>query len=169
MVGATAPLSPFIFKMANKIIFLDNIRSAHNVGAIFRTADGAGVSKLYLGGYTPTPTDRFGRPQPEIVKTSLGASTSMAWEPVAAGEQAACLRTLQAEGYFVVAVEQTAGAISMYDFTVPSKVVYIFGNEVTGVQPELLAVADSALHIPLHGHKESLNVATTVGIIVFLP
>jgi tRNA G18 (ribose-2'-O)-methylase SpoU len=150
-----------------KQLFLDSIRSAHNVGAIFRTADGAGVERIYLGSYTPTPIDRFGRVQPEIAKTSLGAATTVPWEHVPADEQVVQLRQLQAKGYTIVAVEQTPVSVSLYDFSVPERVVYVVGNEVTGVAPEILAVADVVLEIPMQGTKESLNVATATGIVLF--
>lgn len=148
-------------------LFLNNIRSAHNVGAMFRTADGAGVDRVYLGGYTPAPIDRFGRLQPEIDKTSLGASSVVPWEVVPGGEEVACLRAAQSAGYAVVAVEQAPQSTSLYNFTVPSKVLYVVGNEVVGVDPEILALADTILEIPLRGMKESLNVATAAGIVLF--
>lgn len=157
----------------NKVVILDNIRSAHNVGSIFRTSDGAGVEKIYLVGPTPTPVDRFGRTQPEIKKTSLGASESVAWEHVgdagskSAEEAIGLLSRLQQEGYLVVAVEQTKDSVLLYDFQVPEKVAYIFGAEVEGVQPELMKAADQVLEIPMSGMKESLNVSVTAGIVLF--
>lgn len=153
--------------MLEQRLFLNNIRSAHNVGAMFRTADGAGVHRLYLGGYTPLPVDRFARVQPEIAKTSLGASATLPWEHVASGSEVAVLTALKQSGFSIVAVEQTAQSISLHQFTVPERVVYILGNEVTGVTDELLAIADVVVEIPMHGSKESLNVATTAGIVLF--
>mgnify|MGYP001597405629 CR=1 FL=1 len=150
-----------------KNIFLDNIRSALNVGSIFRTADGAGVSKIYLGGYTPAPIDRFGRVQEEIKKTSLGASETVQWESVPENAAPALLARLKAEGFQIVAVEQDPRAISIYDFKASGKICYIFGNEINGVRLELLDIADEVIHIPMHGEKESLNVAVAVGIVLF--
>ncbi|MFT5849755.1 MAG: 23S rRNA (guanosine2251-2'-O)-methyltransferase [Patiriisocius sp.] len=156
-----------------KLLILDNIRSAHNVGSIFRSADGAGAQKIYLVGPTPTPIDRFGRPQPEIVKTSLGASESMSWEHIgdsaseSVEETLACIATLKAEGYTIVAVEQSEKSISLDDFTVPEKVVYILGAEVEGVHQEVMDAADVIVEIPMAGMKESLNVSVTAGIILF--
>ncbi len=156
-----------------KRIILDNIRSAHNVGSIFRTSDGAGVEKIYLVGPTPTPVDRFGRPQPEIVKTSLGASESLQWEHIgdagseSVSEALALIVTLQAEGFTVVAVEQAPHSVSLYDFMVPDNVVYIMGAEVEGVHQELIDAADAVVEIPLVGMKESLNVSVSAGIILF--
>ena len=153
--------------MPQKVIILDNIRSAHNVGSIFRTADGAGVEKIYLLGYTPTPIDRFGRPQPEIVKTSLGASETISFEHIENTDTETLIKRLKQEGFKVVAVEQTQSSVSLYDFIVPPKVCYILGNEIDGVSEELLTLADTAVEIPMLGEKESLNVSVTAGIALF--
>ncbi len=156
-----------------KRIILDNIRSAHNVGSIFRSADGAGVEKIYLVGPTPTPIDRFGRLQPEIAKTSLGASQSVGWKHIGnAGSESVkesleLIKTLKDEGFIVVAVEQAPHSVSLYDFEVPQKVVYIMGAEVEGVHQELIDVADIVLEIPMLGMKESLNVSVTAGLVMF--
>lgn len=155
------------------IVILDNIRSAHNVGSIFRSADGAGVEKIYLVGTTPGPIDRFGRTQPEIAKTSLGATESVAWELVGeptgqgGGEAVRLIARLRSAGYSIVAVEQTATSIPLREYIAPEKVVYIFGAEVEGVQPVLLQAADTVIAIPMHGQKESLNVSVTAGIVLF--
>jgi len=148
-------------------IMLDNIRSAHNVGSIFRTSDGAGVSKIYLVGYTPAPIDRFGRPQPEIEKTSLGASLTIPWEQVADASVPETLEALKAHGFAVVAVEQTPKSVSLYDYTTTEKVCYIFGNEIDGVSQTILDLADTIVEIPMHGQKESLNVGVSVGVVLF--
>lgn len=153
--------------MPHKILILDNIRSAHNVGSIFRTADGAGVEKIYLLGYTPTPIDRFGRPQPEIVKTSLGASEVIPFEHIENEDKEKLIERLKREGFVIVAVEQTSDSVSLYEFAVPSKVCYILGNEIEGVSEKLLALADTAVEIPMSGQKESLNVSVTAGIALF--
>lgn len=151
-----------------KIVIIDNVRSAHNVGSIFRTCDGAGVKLIILVGYTPSPVDRFGREQPEIKKTSLGASTIVPFETKENGPDiAAKVQELKREGFTIVAVEQVPTAVSLYDFSVPEKVVYIVGNEITGVSKELLGVSDVVVEIPMLGRKESLNVGVTTGIILF--
>ena len=151
-----------------KIVILDNIRSAHNVGSIFRTSDGAGVSQIILVGYTPAPIDRFGRQRPGLMKTSLGASGMIAWEQQENGEEIMNrVSSLREEGFTIVAVEQTKNAVSLYDFVVPQKVVYIFGNEIDGVSKELLALCDTVVEIPMQGKKESLNVGVSVGIVLF--
>ncbi|MCA9367004.1 TrmH family RNA methyltransferase [Candidatus Kaiserbacteria bacterium] len=149
-----------------KQLLLENIRSAHNVGSIFRTADGAGVSKLFLSGYTPAPTDRFARVQPEIRKTSLGASEYISWEKV--GEDTgAFLREQKRAGVTVVALEQTATAIPLREFVVPEQVLYVVGNEVDGVSKAVLDEADVIVEIPMLGQKESLNVSVATGILLY--
>lgn len=153
--------------MSEVIVVLDNIRSAHNVGSVFRTSDGAGVSEIILGGYTPTPTDRFGRVQPEIAKTSLGASETIPWESVPEAELAKKLHALKQADYTIVAIEQTSDSQSLTTFTPPQKICYIFGNEVDGVRREVLAVADSIVDIPMLGAKESLNISVSVGVVLY--
>ena len=148
-----------------KYLILDNIRSQYNVGAIFRTADAAGVAKLFLVGYTPAPIDRFGRPVPELEKTSLGATKSVLWESVV--DTLTLVKRLQAEGVTVVAVELTPTSVSLYDFVVPQNVAYIMGNEIEGVSPEVLAAVDVVVEIPMAGIKESLNVSVATGIILY--
>lgn len=151
-----------------KILIIDNVRSAHNVGSFFRTSDGAGVSRIILVGYTPAPQDRFGRVQNEIAKTSLGASAMVPWEQQETRDAIKKrIEELKKEGFTIVAVEQTDTAVSLYDFKVPNKVAYILGNEIEGVGEDLLAVADGAVEIPMAGKKESLNVGVTAGIILF--
>ena len=146
-------------------VILHNIRSAHNVGSIFRSADGAGVAKIFITGYTPAPIDRFGREQTEILKTSLGATHTVPYEIVA--DIQTLLNRLRAEHITIVAVEQTPSAFSYTDFVPKGDVAFIFGNEVTGVEPEILAGTDVHLEISMRGKKESLNVSVCVGIILF--
>jgi 23S rRNA (guanosine2251-2'-O)-methyltransferase len=146
-------------------IILHNIRSAHNVGAVFRTADGAGASKIFLSGYTPRPTDRFGRENAEIKKTSLGAVDTIPYE-IVDDVTALCVK-LKAEGVKIVAVEQTPHAIPYKSFVPTEDVAFVFGNEITGVEQDVLDLCDTHIHIPMHGTKESLNVSTCVGIILF--
>jgi len=146
-------------------IILHNIRSAHNVGSIFRTADGAEVTKIYLTGYTPTPVDRFGRVVKEIEKTSLGATEGVLWKQYE--DPYVLIEKLKSEGSTVVAVEQDQTSIPYDTFIPPEKTVYIFGNEVDGVDPELCKQADAIIEIPMYGKKESLNVSVTAGIILF--
>ena len=147
------------------VLVLENIRSAQNVGAIFRTADAIGVQKIYLTGYTPAPIDKFGRPQKEIAKTALGAEKTISWEQVP--ETASLLVRLKQEGFLTVAVEKVSGAMDYKTLETPNKVAFIFGNEVEGVLLATLGSSDSVIAIPMRGMKESLNVATTAGIVLF--
>ncbi len=154
--------------MKNRVtVMLDNIRSAHNVGSIFRTADGAGVEKLYLIGTTPAPVDRFGRTVAEIEKTSLGAANMVPWEYVENGSVIEVVAKLKAEGFVIVVVEQTSSSILLDDFSPPENACYVFGNEVEGVGEELLKLADQVVEIPMKGQKESLNVSVAAGVVLF--
>ena len=148
-----------------KQVILHDIRSHYNVGAIFRTSDGAGVSKIYLTGYTPAPEDRFGRQVAEISKTALGAEKFVAWEKNE--DILAVVQKLKSEGVTVVAVEQSNNSVMLNDFVVPEKVAYMFGSETAGVSPEVLAEVDIILELPMLGQKESLNVSVTAGIVLF--
>ena len=169
------------------IVILHNIRSLHNVGSIFRTADAAGVSKIYLTGITPAPTDRFGKIRPQFAKVSLGAEKFVAWEKV--GQTAALLKRLKKEGCKIFAVEQAKKSVPYYKArpfnAAPvrgperplrasrrqsknkSKLALVFGNEVRGLPPSILKRADKVLEIPMRGGKESLNVSVAFGIVVF--
>ncbi len=148
-----------------KIVVLHNIRSAHNVGAFFRTGDGAGMSKIYLVGYTPSVLDRFGREQPEIKKTSLGATETVAWEHHE--NIADVLSVLKAEQISTVAVEQHERSIPYTDFSMTGDTAFIFGNEVEGVPENVCAECDAVIDIPMHGMKESLNVSVSGGVILY--
>ena len=148
-----------------KVIILHDIRSHYNVGAMFRTADGAGVSKLYLVGYTPSPIDRFGRPVPEISKTALGAEQVVPYE--VCSDISELIVRLKADGFVVVAVELAANSVKLTDFVVPEKVAYILGSETEGVPPVVLSQVDTVLEIPMLGEKESLNVSVAAGIIMY--
>jgi 23S rRNA (guanosine2251-2'-O)-methyltransferase len=147
-----------------RYVILHNIRSKYNVGAIFRTADAARVSKLFLTGYTPSPKDRFCRVDQEIMKTSLGAVETVPFEYVPTIETV--LEKLKSEGVEIVAVEIAEGSVSLYDYTPAPDVAYIFGNEVEGVTPDVLQLVDHILEIPMGGQKESLNVSVTAGVVL---
>lgn len=148
-----------------RYVILHNIRSAHNVGSVFRTADGARVSKIFLSGYTPAPIDRFGRVDKEIEKTSLGATKTVPYEIVSDIE--ACTKMLTTEGVQIVGVEQTATSIDYRTFVQKGDIAFIFGNEVTGVEEEVLSLCDTHIEIPMAGEKESLNVSVCVGVVLF--
>ena len=147
------------------IVILDNIRSVYNVGSIFRTCDAAGVQKLYLCGTTPTPIDRFGRARKDLAKVALGAEQTVPWEYIA--ETTEAVRRVRGEGARVVAVEQAERALDYRKVDPIGPTAFVFGNEVDGVSPEALAQCDAVVEIPMYGQKESLNVAVTVGIILF--
>lgn len=146
-------------------VILHNIRSAHNVGSIFRTADAAGVKKIYLTGYTPTPVDRFGRVQKEIAKTALGAEKYIEWEYKK--EIGSVIQKLQGKKCSVVAVEQAPHSKSFQVFKPVKNTVFVFGNEVRGLSKQVLEKCDEIIEIPMRGKKESLNVAVSAGIILF--
>jgi 23S rRNA (guanosine2251-2'-O)-methyltransferase len=142
-------------------ILLDNIRSLHNVGSAFRTADAFSIEKIYLTGITGTPPHR------EIQKTALGATESVAWEY--AESPATAAQQLKDRGYKIVVVEQTNESIALQKFNPKrgEKLCLVFGNEVNGVSDEVIALADVALEIPQSGTKHSLNIAVCVGIVVW--
>jgi 23S rRNA (guanosine2251-2'-O)-methyltransferase len=146
-------------------VILHNIRSAHNVGSIFRTADAAGVSKIFLTGYTPAPRDRFGRINKGIAKTALGAETSIPYEHVT--RVGPLLHHMRHAGVQCVAVEQSLKAEHYAAFRPHYPVAYLFGNEVRGITSAILEQCDVVLEIPMHGEKESLNVSVTAGVILF--
>jgi tRNA G18 (ribose-2'-O)-methylase SpoU len=147
------------------VLILENIRSAQNVGAIFRAADAIGIQKIYLTGYTPAPVDKFGRPKKEVAKTALGAEKTIPWEALT--ETAPLIFQLKQDGFAVVAIEKTSGAFDYKTFAAGEKVAFVFGNEVEGVLLSTLTSADLVISIPMRGMKESLNVATTAGIVLF--
>jgi 23S rRNA (guanosine2251-2'-O)-methyltransferase len=158
--------------MPKPVLILHNIRSVHNVGSIFRTADAAGMSKIILSGYTPTPLDRFGRERKDLSKVSLGAEKTIAWEHVK--QLSSTLKKLKKEGYTIVAIEQNKNSTSLFDFK-PKKtesgtispLAIMVGNEVRGISPQLLKQADVILEIPMRGKKESLNVSVAAGVALF--
>jgi len=157
-------LSVTEFKAAKKIpvcIVLDNVRSLHNVGSAFRTADAFSVEKLLLTGITGTPPHR------EIEKTALGATSSVSWSYSESSKEA--IGKLKAEGWKIVIVEQTTESILLQKFSVQpeEKLCLVFGNEVNGVSDEVIDLADVAVEIPQSGTKHSLNISVCVGVVVW--
>ncbi|HVU79973.1 MAG TPA: RNA methyltransferase [Candidatus Paceibacterota bacterium] len=148
-------------------LILHNIRSVHNVGSIFRTADAAGVSKIILSGYTPGPIDRFKLPRKDFAKVSLGAEKTIFWSQTKTLAQA--IRQLKKENYFVAAVEQDKRSTSLFDFKAPKDkpLALVLGNEVRGISKQGLALCDAVVEIPMRGKKESLNVSVAAGIALF--
>ena len=156
-------LSPEDARKAPKrevVVVLDNIRSLHNVGSAFRTADAFRIEALYLCGLTGTPPHR------EIEKTALGATATVAWKHFATTAEA--INELKSRGYQLFAVEQTDRSIPLDAFgAAEKKTAFIFGNEVYGVEQEIVSLADGAIEIPQHGSKHSLNVAVAIGIVLW--
>jgi tRNA G18 (ribose-2'-O)-methylase SpoU len=152
------------FKSADKIpliIVLENVRSMHNVGSIFRTADAFLLEGIYLCGFTPRPPHR------DIHKTALGATDTVRWQYI---ESATALaRDLQGEGYELFAVEQVENSVPLQSFSLSMdrKMAIIFGNEVSGVSEELLKLCKGSLEIPQWGMKHSLNVSVAAGIAIW--
>ncbi len=150
-----------------RALILHNIRSIHNVGSIFRTADGAGISKIILSGYTPAPIDRFNLPRKDFAKVSLGAEKTIPW--VQTKTFGAAVNLLKKENYFIAAIEQDKRSTPLFDFKAPKDrpLALVLGNEVLGVSPASLKLCDAILEIPMRGKKESLNVSVTAGIAMF--
>ncbi len=154
------------------VAILHNVRSLHNVGSILRTADAAGVEKVYLCGITPAPVDRFGKVRPQLAKVSLGAERFIQWDGSARSPRAVSqlLERLKTEGYKIFAIEQSGESIPYFKVKVKSKnskVALVCGNEVIGLAKPILEKSDKILEIPMSGQKESLNVAVAFGIVVF--
>jgi tRNA G18 (ribose-2'-O)-methylase SpoU len=143
------------------IVVLDNIRSLHNVGSVFRTADAFLVESVYLCGITSTP------PHAEIHKTALGAENTVNWEYFE--DTHAAITKLKSNGYTVLAIEQAAGSTLLPDLHLEKSLKYavVFGNEVKGVQQSVVDMCDGCIEIPQFGTKHSLNVSVTGGIIIW--
>jgi 23S rRNA (guanosine2251-2'-O)-methyltransferase len=146
-------------------ILLHNIRSTHNVGAIFRTADAAGVSKIFLSGYTPRPVDQFNKPRKEIAKTALGAELSIPWEYSKTPNN--IISKMKKIGAQLIAIEQDKHSIDYKKAKIKYPVLFLVGNEVKGLSPELLKKCDVVAEIPMKGEKESLNVSVSFGVALF--
>ncbi len=142
-------------------VVLDNIRSAHNVGSVLRTADAFQADKVFLCGITPVP------PSPEIHKSALGAEFSVDWEH--AGSTLETVTRLRAEGWTILSVEQTVGSVSLESFTPePGKrYALVFGSEVGGVDQAVVDASDDSLEIPQFGTKHSLNVSVSAGVVLW--
>ena len=152
------------FKTEDKtplIVVLDNIRSLNNIGSVFRTSDSFLIEKIFLCGITATP------PHKDIHKTALGATDSVTWEHV--DETIDVVKKLQVEGVKVLAIEQVDESIKLQDFTIESNQKYaiVMGNEVYGVQQEVVDICDNTIEIPQYGTKHSLNISVTTGIVLW--
>ena len=146
-------------------LLLNDIRSAQNVGAMFRTAEAVGIEKVYLTGYTPAPIDRFGRKRKDIAKAALGAENMLPWE--AEADPLKVITKLKEQGFAIVSIEQDRRAVDYKKFKTPKQCCFIVGNEVTGVSKEILDASDTIIEIPMVGKKESLNVSVALGVALF--
>lgn len=156
--------TPEAFRRAEKtpvIAILENIRSAYNVGSLFRTADAFLLESIYLTGYTPFP------PHKEIRKTALGAEDTVSWKHFP--DAASAIASLRELGYAIYAVEQVHESLSLENcsFDAHQKIAVVFGNEVTGVEESTIGLCDGCIEIPQLGMKHSLNVATAAGVVLW--
>ena len=147
------------------ILILHDIRSAQNVGSLFRTADAAGVDHIYLSAITPHPIDRFGRYRNDIAKTALGAERSISWSSYT--DISALIEELRSTGFQIIAIEQSPRAVDYKIVSVAGDTAFILGNEVGGIPNEVLETVDLVAEISMRGNKESLNVAVAGGIALF--
>ncbi|MDA3954925.1 MAG: RNA methyltransferase [Bacteroidales bacterium] len=152
------------FKKSNKtpiVVVLDNIRSLNNIGSVFRTSDAFLIEKIILCGITATP------PHKDIHKTALGATDSIDWEYNKNTTES--ISKLKNEGYIIVSIEQTEQAIMLQDFMLEENKKYavIFGNEVKGVQQEVVDISDHSIEIPQYGTKHSLNISVSAGVVLW--
>lgn len=159
--------------MKQLILIAHNLRSTHNVGSLLRTADGLGLQKAILTGYTPYPLMASDARLPhlarkinaQIVKTALGAEQSLPWEHHEAVEPV--IATLKRDGFRIYALEQAKGATPLPEFVVPDKLVVIVGREVEGIEPEVLGLCEGAVEIPMFGSKESFNVVQAAAMALY--
>jgi tRNA G18 (ribose-2'-O)-methylase SpoU len=143
------------------VVVLDNVRSLHNIGSVFRTADAFLLESIFLCGITGTP------PNKDIHKTALGATESMNWKYFDKTKEAVSF--LKENNYLVYAVEQAEGSISLNKFVIPSggKIALVFGNEVNGVEEEVMSIVNGCIEIPQFGTKHSLNISVSAGIVIW--
>ena len=155
--------------MTNAYLLLDNIRSVHNTGSIFRTADTLGIKKIFCGGTTPDPIDRFGRKRTDFGKVALGAENSIKWEHVA--DLPIFIKKFKKENpdFKVIALEQSKTSVDYKSIHIPEteSALIILGNEVDGVHGDILKLCDIVAEIPMKGDKESLNVSVAAGVFLF--
>ncbi len=153
-------------KDRTSVLILENLRSVENTASIFRTADGFGVSKIYLIGTTPAPLDRFGRERKDFAKVSLGAEKTVPWQyeknilPV--------ITELKDQGFQVISLEQDPRAQRLKEFKPQDKLALIVGSETEGVSKEALEASEVIVEIPMEGMKESLNVSVAAGVAMYM-
>jgi tRNA G18 (ribose-2'-O)-methylase SpoU len=155
------------------VVIAHDIRSAHNIGSLFRTCDGLGIDKLYLTGYCPYPQTTQDQRLPhvamrahkQIAKTALGAESSMPWKHCA--DIKVALQELIDDGYVIAALEQSNKSIDITNYSTPNKIALLLGSEVNGIDPNLLRDINVHLEIPMFGKKESFNVAAAASMALF--
>ena len=151
--------------MKHNVLILHDIRSAENVGAMFRTADAVGINKIYLTGYTPAPLDRFGRKRKDLAKSALGVEEFVPWEQKK--NIIPLLVKLKQDKFKIIAIEQDKKSINYREVRSSGKNAFIVGTEVTGIPQNILKKCDIIAEIPMRGRKESLNVSVALGIALF--
>lgn len=159
--------------MKSIVVIAHNMRSTHNVGSLLRTAEGMGVKKLYLTGYTPYPRHAQDSRLPHIAnklhkqihKTALGAEETVVWEQ--SPDVLELIHDLQKKGYTVVALEQANTSVELASYNAPQNIALIVGREVEGIEPEVLAACDITLEIPMFGQKESYNVVQAAAMALY--
>ncbi len=147
------------------ILIIHDIRSVHNVGSLFRTADSVGISRIIISGYSPTPLDRFGRVRSDMAKSALGAELSVPWEY--SENIFETLHELKKNNYTVIGLEQNSQSVDYKKIQKTQNMVFIIGTETTGMESKLLEQCDIIAEIPMHGEKESLNVSVATGILLY--
>lgn len=152
-------------KSNDSILIIHDIRSAHNVGSLFRTADAVGISHIFLSSVCPLPIDRFGRPVKEIAKTALGAEKTIPWSSYKTIEE--IFTTLKQNAYTIIAIEQSSDSVDYKKIPAYKKNAFIIGNEVTGIPESILKQVNHIAEIPMSGNKESLNVSVAAGVALF--
>lgn len=149
-------------------IILDNIRSAYNVGSMFRTADAFGVKEIYLCGATPAPVDKFGRARKDIAKVALGAEKIIPWKYRVSTVSA--INSLKKKGVKIISIEQNekSADIKQIKKYKNKDIALVFGNEVSGISRKILGLSDGIFEIPMFGKKESLNVSVAFGVALYV-
>lgn len=159
--------------MPEIVLIAHNLRSAHNVGSLLRTAEGLGLNSVYLTGYTPYPIPKNDSRLPHlaakidkrIAKTALGAEQYLNWHHREDIED--LIKKLKNDGYLIVALEQAPGSVKLPDYKAPDKIALIVGREVEGIEPEVIVLCDIILEIPMLGQKESFNVVQAAAMALY--
>ncbi len=146
-------------------VLLHNIRSTHNVGSIFRTADALGVSKIYLSGFSPTPLDKYKRERKDIAKVALGAEKNISWEYI--DSPVNLIKKLKTKKFQIISLEQSSDSVDYKKVKAKSPVLFIVGSELSGIDPKILKLSDVVAEIPMNGKKESLNLSVAFGVALF--